>query len=180
MKPARLLMACVALAAMLPAAYPQSHAAAPHTPLSPPAQATVTLDGKQITVNYSAPSMRGRKIFGGLVPYGQVWRTGANAATTLITPVDLTIGGTKIPAGSYTLFTVPNPNRWVLIVNSKTGEWGLAYDKSRDFARIPMELTTLPSPQEKMSISFENTQGAHTQLHIRWDTADAWVPVQGK
>jgi hypothetical protein len=176
----RLSLACVAVAAMLPIGLAQSHATAPHPVLSPPAQASVTLNGKPVTIHYSAPSMRGRKIFGGLVPYGKVWRTGANAATSLTTPVDLMIGGTKIPAGSYTLFTLPNPNRWTLIVNSKTGEWGLAYDKSHDFARIPMELTTLSTPQEKMSISFEKTQGARTELHIRWDTTDAWVPVQAK
>ncbi len=180
MKFARLLVACIAVVAMLPAAYPQSHTAKPHTPLSPPAQATVLLSGKQLTVKYSAPSMRGRKIFGGLVPYGKVWRTGANAATTLVTSVNLTMGGTKIPAGTYTLYTLPNPNRWELIVNRQTGQWGTVYSPSKDLARIPMELTTLPSPQEKMSISFENTQGARTELHIRWDTTDAWIPVQAK
>ena len=74
---------------------------------SPPATADVTLAGKQITIKYSRPSMRGRKIFGSLVPYGEVWRTGANEATTLITPVALRIGNADIPAGEYTLWTLP-------------------------------------------------------------------------
>src|SRR5271165_2225045 len=97
-------------------------------PLSPPAQATLTFaDGKTVTVDYSRPSMRNRKIFGGLVPYDQVWRTGANAATSLKTDVDLNIGGTKVPAGSYTVYTIPGMSSWQLIINKQTGQWGTKY-----------------------------------------------------
>ena len=82
------------------------HGAGEDKPLSPPGEASVKFDdGKTVTIQYSRPSMRGRKIFGGLVPYDQVWRTGANAATSLKTDVDLTIGGANVPAGSYTLYT---------------------------------------------------------------------------
>lgn len=96
---------------------------------SPPARAQCKFsDGKTITVDYSIPRMKGRKIFGELVPYGEVWRTGANEATTLVTNEDLiAVKGTNIPAGGYTIFTVPNPEKWTLIINKHTGEWGIPY-----------------------------------------------------
>src|ERR1700684_2838808 len=83
---------------------------------SPPATATVSLNGKDVTINYGAPSMRGRKIFGGLVPFDTVWRTGANEATSFVTQGDLKIGSANVPAGSYTLYTLPNSTRWLLII----------------------------------------------------------------
>src|SRR5271167_4969425 len=90
-------------------------------PASPPGTASVTFaDGKTLTIAYSRPSMRGRQIFGGLVPYGQVWRTGANAATSFKTDVDLNIGGANVPAGSYTLYTLPGASNWKLIINKQT------------------------------------------------------------
>ena len=145
--------------------------------LSPPAKASIQLNGKRVSVIYHSPSMRGRKIFGGLVPYDQVWRTGANEATTLKTETNLQVGTATVPAGTYTLFTLPSQNTWKLIANKQTGQWGLTYDPSKDLVRIDMNKATLPAPQEKMSISFENTHGASTQLHVRWDTTDVWVPV---
>ncbi len=144
---------------------------------SPPADADVTLNGKAIAIHYNTPLMRGRKIMGGLVPYGKVWRTGANPATDFKTETALKIGDTTIPAGHYTLYTLPSEGTWELIINKQTGQWGTKYDQSQDLARIPMKKSTLPSPQEKMSISFEHTHGASTQLHIRWETTDVWVPV---
>lgn len=150
----------------------------PQTPLlSPPAKAAVQLNGKSLSITYSSPSVRGRKIFGGLVPYDKVWRTGANASTTLNTEVALKIGNASVPAGAYSLYTLPSAGTWKLIINKQTGQWGTKYDASRDLARVDMKKITLPQPQEKMSISFENTHGAHTQLHVRWDTTDVWVPV---
>lgn len=143
---------------------------------SPPATAHATLNGKALTIKYSAPSMRGRKIMGGLVPYGQVWRTGANAATTLVTATNLKIGSLSVPAGTYTLFTMPSADTWLLIVNKQTGQWGLTYDQSKDLGRTPMTAKTIPS-QEKMSISFENTKGNATELHVKWDTTDEYVTV---
>jgi hypothetical protein len=144
---------------------------------SPPATAEVQLDGKQITIHYNTPSMRGRKIMGGLVPYGQPWRTGANPATTLITKANLKIGTLDVPAGTYTLFTLPNPDQWLLIVSKKTGEWGIPYPEGNDLGRTPMTSATLPEPQEKMSISFENTKGNTTELHVKWETTDEYVTV---
>jgi hypothetical protein len=144
---------------------------------SPAATAEVTLNGKDIKINYNSPSMRGRKVMGGLVPYGEAWRTGANEATTLITKGDLKIGTLSVPAGTYTIFTLPNPDQWLLIVSKKTGEWGIPYPEGNDLGRTPMKIGTLSSPQEKMTISFERTRGNTTELHVKWDTADVSVPI---
>ena len=93
-------------------------------PLSPPGDATLKFDdGKTVTIQYSRPSMRGRKIFGGLVPYDEIWRTGANAATRLKTDVDLFIDGEAVPKGEYTLYTQPGMSSWKLIINKQTGQW---------------------------------------------------------
>lgn len=146
--------------------------------LSPDAKATTMLDGKTVTVTYNAPSLRGRHLGGPeIVPYGEVWRTGANPATTLILPMDVTMGSLKVPAGTYTLFTLPTATDWTLIVSKKTGEWGIPYPEGSDLGRTPMQKKTLAAPQEKMSISFEKTAGKKTELHVKWETTDVWVPV---
>src|SRR5262245_65536870 len=95
---------------------------------SPPATAKCDLgSGKSITVDYSSPRAKGRKVFGGLVPYGEVWRAGANEATTFVTAADVMVGGKHVPAGSYTLFTIPSQDKWTLIISKRTGEWGVPY-----------------------------------------------------
>lgn len=144
---------------------------------SPKAEASVKLNGKDITIHYNAPSVRGRKIMGELVPYGKVWRTGANEATTLVTAGNLKIGALTVPAGTYTLYTLPSANRWQLIVNKQNAQWGTEYKQDQDLGRVDMQTHTLPSPQEVMSISFERTRGNTTELHIKWETTDASVPV---
>ena len=167
-----------ASAALMPVGLAQmSNSSAKRPMLSPPAKATVQLNGKQVTIDYNSPSMRGRRIFAGLVPYNSVWRTGANSATTLKTETDLKIGTTTVPAGTYTLFTIPSESTWKLIINKQTGQWGLHYEQAQDLARVDMRKNTLPQQQEKMSINFENTRGNTTQLHVRWDTTDVWVPI---
>jgi hypothetical protein len=116
--------------------------------------------GKTITVNYSSPRTRGRKVFGELVPYGKVWRAGANEATTFVTDESLiAVGGTNIPAGSYTIFAVPNPEKWTVIINKHTGEWGIPYKyESEELARVPASVTRLSSPVENFTISFDHTR----------------------
>ena len=148
---------------------------------SPPAQASWDLGGgKSVTIDYSSPRTKGRKIYGELVPFGQVWRTGANEATTLVTPVDLTIGGTAVPAGSYTIFTVPNKDKWALVISKKTGEWGTDYPgQSNDLARVDMKVSALSSPMENFTISFEKA-GSGANLNIDWDTTRASVMVSKK
>lgn len=177
MKPGAGVLATIMAVALMPPISAQMSGGAKKPMASPPATATVQLSSKQVTIDYHTPFMHGRKIFGGLVPYGQVWRTGANQATSLKTDANLKIGTADVPAGNYTLYTLPSDGTWKLIINKQTGQWGTKYDQSQDLARVDMRKSTLPAPQEKMSISFENTRGNRTQLHVRWDTTDVWVPV---
>jgi len=148
---------------------------------SPAASASCDLGaGKTVKTDYSSPRMKGRKIYGDLVPFGQVWRTGANEATTLVTPVDLTIGGTSVPAGSYTIFTVPNKDKWTLVISKKTGEWGTDYPgQSNDLARVDMKVSALPSAAENFTIAFEKA-GNGANLNIDWETTRASVTVSKK
>lgn len=148
-------------------------------PLSPPAKADVSLTGATITIDYSAPSMRGRTIFGEatLVPYGKVWRTGANSATTLKTSGDLKIGSLSVPAGTYTIYSLPTTSGWQLIVNKQTGQWGTVYKEDMDLGRTPMEKAASASPVETMVIDFEKTSGDSTELHVKWADVDASVKV---
>ena len=150
-------------------------------PLSPPGEASVKFDdGKTVTIQYSRPSMRGRKIFGGLVPYDQVWRTGANAATSLKTDVDLTIGGANVPAGSYTLYTLPGTNSWKLIINKQTGQWGTEYSEGQDLARVDMKVSQTPSGMETFTISLDKTSANSAMLKLDWENTIASVEVQEK
>src|ERR1700682_2926329 len=128
---------------------------------SPAAKATCALaDGKSVTVDYSSPRAKGRKIFGGLVPYGQVWRTGANEATTFVTTGDVMVGGTHVPAGSYTIFTIPNKDKWTLVISKKAGGWGTDYPgPENDLARIDMKASALPAAAENFTIAFDKTGG---------------------
>lgn len=144
---------------------------------SPAATAEVSLDGKKVVVRYNAPSARGRKIMGDVVPYGKVWRTGANPATTLVTAANLKVGTLTVPAGTYTLYTLPTADAWMLIVNKQTGQWGTVYKEEMDLGRTAMIGNPLAKPQETMSISFENTKRASTELHVKWESTDRFVTV---
>lgn len=145
---------------------------------SPPATAKCDLaGGKSITVNYSSPRANGRKVFGGLVPYGEPWRTGANEATTFVTTADLMVGGKHVPAGSYTLFTVPNKDKWVLIVSKKTGEWGIPYPGAdSDLVRADMTASATSGPVENFTIAFDKTSKGCT-LRIDWENTRATVAI---
>jgi hypothetical protein len=145
---------------------------------SPPATAEVTLKGKKVAIDYSRPSLKGRKVGQELAPYGQVWRTGANEATTLTTEVDLNIGGVKVPAGKYTLYTLPSEGTWKLIINKQTGQWGTRYDHSQDLARVDMKKSSLPQPVEQFTISFDKKSESTADLNLDW--ADTRVSVAVK
>lgn len=147
---------------------------------SPPATANVTLKGQTVDIAYSRPSMRGRKIMGDLVPYGSVWRTGANEATTLTTPIALNIGGTNIPAGKYTLWTLPSANAWKLIVNKQTGQWGTEYDASQDLARIGMQKSQTAQPVEQFLISWKKNSDNSADLVLEWESTRVWVGVRAE
>ena len=146
---------------------------------SPPGTAEVTLSGKKITIEYSRPSLRGRKAVGGdLVPYGKVWRTGANEATTLTTEIDLTVGGASVPAGKYTLYTLPAEDGWKLIINKQTGQWGTIYDEKQDLVRIDMKTTPLAAPVEQFTILLEPINPTLAQLSLQWENTQVSVPVR--
>ncbi|HSU59438.1 MAG TPA: DUF2911 domain-containing protein [Bryobacteraceae bacterium] len=147
---------------------------------SPPGKAEVTLKGQQITITYGRPSMRGRKIMGGLVPYGHWWRTGANEATTLTTATDLDIGGAKVPAGKYTLYTLPSEGTWKLIINKQTGQWGTEYNQDQDLARVDMQKSKLSEPVEQFTISFDKKSDNAANLVLEWEITKVSVPVQAK
>jgi hypothetical protein len=148
---------------------------------SPAAQAQCKFsDGKTVKTDYSSPRVKGRKIFGGLVPYGQVWRTGANEATTLVTDTSIKVGDKDVPAGSYTIFTVPNADKWSLIISKKTGEWGVPYPgEGDDFVRVDMRVSQLPAPVENFTIGFDQT-GTACAMHLDWETTRAAVDISQK
>lgn len=168
----------LAFAAILPAQAPKKPL------LSPPAKASITINGKTITIDYNSPRVRGRegKIFtsDGLIshdPHYPVWRAGANAATTLHTGADLTIGDLRVPAGTYTLFVdISNPDKWALIVSKATGEWGLAYDASKDLGRTGMTMSKPPEMVEDLAWSITSHGGNRGRLTLEWENMRASVP----
>ena len=150
---------------------------------SPPASAACKFsDGKTIHVDYSSPRAKGRKIFGAasekaLVPYGEIWRTGANEATTFVSDTNLTVGGKAVPAGSYTLFTIPNADKWTLIVNKKNAEWGIPYKYQADeLARVDMQVSKTPAPVENFTIAFDQA-GSKCTLSMEWENTRASVEI---
>ncbi|MDQ6717239.1 MAG: DUF2911 domain-containing protein, partial [Gemmatimonadota bacterium] len=134
-----------------------------------------SIGGADLQVVYSRPLKRGRVIFGNVVPWGEVWRTGANAATMFSTSRDLMIGGTLLPAGKYTLWTLPTSTGAKLIINSQTGQWGTDYDQKRDFARIDLTTTMLSSPQDRFVIGLAPS-GNGGVLRMAWDDRAYSVP----
>lgn len=148
---------------------------------SPAASATCDLGGgKTIKTDYSSPRLKGRKMIGDHEPYGKVWRAGANEATTFVTTADLLVGGKPVPAGNYTIFVIPYPDRWTLIINKKTGEWGIPYKyESDELGRVDMKLSTLPSSVEDFTIAYDKTAGGCT-MRMEWDTTRASVDIKAK
>jgi hypothetical protein len=146
---------------------------------SPPAKAECKLpNGRTVTVDYSSPRAKGRKIFGGLVPYGQIWRAGANEATTFVTTGDISVGGKPVPAGKYTIFTVPAEDKWTLVISKKTGEWGTAYPgPDNDLARIDMKVLKTSAPVENFTIAFDPSGNGCT-LRMEWESTRASVDIK--
>ena len=148
---------------------------------SPPESASCDLGGgKTIKTDYSSPRLKGRKMIGEHDPYGQVWRNGANAATTFVTTSDVVVGGKNVPAGSYTLFVLPNPDKWILIINKKTGEWGIPYKyESDELARVEMKVSKLSPAVEDFTISFKKF-GPGCLMMLDWETTRAAVEMGPK
>ena len=143
---------------------------------SPPANVAAVIGGDHITIDYYAPSMHGRKIMGNLVPYGEVWCTGANWATKITTESDLDINGLKLPKGSYSIWTLPNEKQWMLIINKQTGQFHKDYDSSTDFGRTKMNLKTLAAPVETFKIELRSDGGNKGTLALDWETTEAFIP----
>ena len=167
----------LALVFLVASVVPATAAQGEKKPLSPPATAEELIGSNRILVHYSAPSMRGRKIMGGLVPFDKVWRTGANAATTLITQQDVRIGDLLVPKGTYTLYTIPTATEWTLIVNRQTGQWGTQYDQAQDLGRVPMTVRPIDAPLETFVISVEPGGPKKGALRLTWETTEASVPI---
>ena len=148
--------------------------------LSPAAETSVKVNGKTLKIDYSAPSMRGRKIFGGLEPYGRVWRAGANSATAFHTDANLDINGLAVPKGDYTLFVYLDPKQWQLVVSKATGEWGLDYDQSHDLGRAKMDMSKPPAPIEKYRMTLSSLGGNKAKLELAWENTVASVVITVK
>ncbi len=143
---------------------------------SPHETAGARVDGNRITITYGRPSMKGREIWGKLVPYGKVWRTGSDEATILITQKPITIGDAAVPAGAYTLWTLPAADGSAkLIINKQIGQWGVgpgSYDEKQDLARVDLKKETLDAPVEQFTMAI-----ADGQLKMSWDKTAYSVSV---
>ena len=141
---------------------------------SPPAEATATVDGTDITINYSQPSVKGREIFGQLVSYDKVWRTGANEATTFEASGDITINGQPLSAGTYALFTIPNQDQWTVIFNKQAEQWGaFDYDESQDALRVEATPQKTEQPAEQLTFDISD----NGEVSMMWANAQVSFDV---
>lgn len=166
---ATLLLAAPAVPAQEKFTFP---APSPHATLK--ARAGLT----DIEVDYSRPSVRGREIFGSVVPWGEVWRTGANESTKITFSTPVNFGGKDVPAGKYALYTIPNKDEWTVILSNDTSLWGSNnYKADKDAARVTVKPVTLPSPVETFTLDVGNLATDSAVLRILWDKADVRVPL---
>jgi len=141
---------------------------------SPPAKAEGTIDGVKVVIDYSAPSVKGRKIFGGLQPYGQVWRTGANEATSFEIDKNIKVEGKELPKGKYTLYSIPGEKEWTVIFNKQTGQWGTEYTESSDALRVTVKTEKTASLVEQLNIAIKGNK-----IVISWENSQFAVNVKG-
>ena len=147
--------------------------------LSPTSTIMQEFATSKIEITYSRPSMKGRVIFGDLVPYNQVWRTGANAATKVMFGEEVVIAGTSIKPGSYSLYTVPGISEWEVIINTNTGSWGSnGYDTKDDVVRFTIKPTTLTAPVETFTIGVGNITYNTCTIDLAWDRTHVSIPVK--
>jgi hypothetical protein len=146
---------------------------------SPNQVVTGSLGSTRVRIAYGSPRRRGRDVLGQVVPYGQVWRTGANSATEIAVDHDVRIGDATVPAGAYSLWTIPRQDGVTLIINRQAGQWGTEYHQQQDLARVPMRTATAPEPRENFVISIDGPDRAR-ELRIAWDTFVWSVPIAVK
>src|SRR5918993_3916037 len=143
---------------------------------SPHVKSEWTVDGANISIEYGRPLLKGRTPGKDVDPYeGREWRTGADEATTLVTNRALKFGNLSVPAGTFTLYTIPTGGTWHLIVSKRTGQWGVPYPKGEDLGRVPMTLGKAPSAAEMLTITVQDTAAGGT-IHVDWGTTRASVP----
>ena len=149
---------------------------------SPERMATYVEMGYDLAVSYSSPSKKGRKIFGGLVPYDEIWRTGANEPTVFSTKTDIVINGKTIPAGQYSLWTKPSSEQWMVYFNSEIPGWGVnfsgvAREAEHDVASIQVQTQKVETSIENFTISFELDQHSAPEMVLSWDQTKIAVPI---
>ena len=157
----------------------REHSGSALGPLSPRDSTRATVNGASIIIDYGRPSARGRTIFGLVVPWNVVWRTGANAATQLITSKDLMFGTTPVPAGTYSLFVLPSQDGWKLMINHQHGQWGTEYDQAKDLARLPLDVKPIDDFTERFTIAI-TTDGPRGILRLKWEKTEASIPFTVK
>jgi hypothetical protein len=184
-EPMKTVVVTVAAVALIAVSLASAQPPAQKQPLSPPAGASVTIAGKMLTIKYSAPSVRGRQVFGdgGVISKDKtypVWRAGANAATAFHTDADLDIKGLAVPKGDYTLFVLTKPEPWQLIINKQTGQWGLSYDQAQDLGRVPMDISKPPALIETLKYTLTGAGADSGKLQLEWENVVASVPFTVK
>ncbi|HTQ28772.1 MAG TPA: DUF2911 domain-containing protein [Puia sp.] len=168
------------LLAVICASYFSSSAQQLRTPApSPPQYVKQDFGLSNIELSYSRPSVKGRQIFGDLVPFGKVWRTGANQATTITFGDDVSIGGTKVPAGKYGLLTIPGASEWTFIITKQLDVTSPAqYKQDQDVLRFTASVETLPFSVETMTFFFDNMTGSSCDLELVWDKTVVAMPIK--
>ena len=144
---------------------------------SPDDIVTATVGGKNVTVEYSRPSKKGREIFGALVPFEKIWRTGANEITVLTVEGDFMVGNVHVPKGSYGVYTIPAQTGWTLVLSKTAKGWGTQYNEAQDLGRTPMKVVKMASPVEQLTISIEPVGSNKGVLKIAWDSTEATVDL---
>ena len=145
---------------------------------SPNAITTLKYEKTYIKITYCRPHKRGRTVFGGMIPYGRVWRTGANEATEITVTHPVLMAGRKLPAGTYTLFTIPYPDRWTIIINTELGQWGAyEHDSSYDLLKFDVPVAITSQQYEPFTIEFEQKEKT-TSLLMQWDQTKVSIPIQ--
>jgi len=161
------------LAAVFSVAAVRVQRASPHDSVS------ASIGGADISITYGRPYMRGRTIFGALVPYGRVWCPGADEATTLSSSKPLRIGDLLLDAPQYTLWILPTADEWQLVVNEQTGQWHTQYRAASDLGRVPLQKRTLETPVEQLTFALrKNADGSGGTIVFTWETTEASVPFK--
>ncbi len=172
---------CTALLAVIFLLFTEARAQEPLKPRPSPLEVvTMKWEDTYVKITYNRPHKRNRNIFGELVPYGKVWRTGANEATELTTTGDIKLAGKEVPAGTYSLFSIPEKDKWTIILNKDLGQWGAyRYDETKDALRFEVPAKQLSTTYEPFTIEFEQT-ASEVLLKMMWDKTGVQIPVSFK